>query len=144
MSGEQSTYQTVKDAAASAAEQVRSAAPGIYDASTRAGRYVGDVTSEHPIPVLLAAVATAFFAGYSSRPREDHRTGWERRARDWQKRGSELGARAREAVPDASRAAADAGQYVASTVREHPYGVIGTLGAIGIGWMLASLLRTRD
>ena len=53
-------FQAAKDAVASAAEQVRASAPGAYDASAKAARYVGEATADHPLPVLLVTAALAF------------------------------------------------------------------------------------
>ncbi len=43
MSDEKSTFERATDVAGSAAEQVQSASPGVYDAGAKAGRYVGEV-----------------------------------------------------------------------------------------------------
>jgi len=142
MSDEQSTSSTAKDAVESAAEQVRAAAPGVYDASAKAGRYVEEVASEHPLPLLLAAAALACIAGYVSHTRSrDDRGSWRNQGRDWQKRGYELAESARASAPQVSQAATDVGQYVAHNAREHP--ISGLLIAGAVGWMVASLLRTR-
>jgi hypothetical protein len=88
MSDEQSTSSTAKDAVESAAEQVRAAAPGVYDASAKAGRYVEEVASEHPLPILLAAPALAFAAGHVSYTRSrDNRGGRRRLAKTWLRAG---------------------------------------------------------
>ena len=109
-----SAFQAAKDAVASAAEQVRASAPGAYDASAKAARYVGEATADHPLPVLLVTAALAFLAGYASHTRrEDDRWSWRNQTGDWQKRGHELSERARAVAPAASQAATDAGQYVA-------------------------------
>ena len=114
-------FQAAKDAVASAAEQVRASAPGAYDASAKAARYVGEATADHPLPVLLVTAALAFLAGYASHTRrEDDRWSWRNQAGDWQKRGYELSERARAAAPAVSQGATNAGQYVAQNVREHP------------------------
>ena len=58
MSGGESgegVYGAAKEAIGSAAEQVRAAAPGAYDAGARAARYVGETASEHPFLVGTAA-----------------------------------------------------------------------------------------
>ena len=142
MSDEQSTSSTAKDAVESAAEQVRAAAPGVYDASAKAGRYVEEVASEHPLPLLLAAAALACIAGYVSHTRSrDDRGSWRNQGGDWQKRGYELAESARASAPRVSQAATDVGQYVAHNAREHP--VSGLLIAGAVGWMVASLLHTR-
>ena len=52
-----------KDAAAAAAEKVRESAPGAYDASAKAARYVGDTASEYPAFVLIGTAALAFLGG---------------------------------------------------------------------------------
>ena len=64
-----SAFQAAKDAVASAAEQVRASAPGAYDASAKAARYVGEATADHPLPVLLVTAVLAFLAGYASHTR---------------------------------------------------------------------------
>ena len=134
-----SAFQAAKDAVASAAEQVRASAPGAYDASTKAARYVGEATADHPLPVLLLTAVLAFLAGYASHPRgEDDRRGWRNQTADWQKRGSELSERARAAAPAVSQAAADAGQYVAQNVREHPIpgGIVAGALICTLGYLL--------
>lgn len=135
-------FQAAKDAVASAAEQVRASAPGAYDASAKAARYVGETTADHPLPVLLLTAALAFLAGYASHTRGED----DRRSRnqigDWQKRGHEVSERARAAAPAVSQAAADAGQYVAQNVREHP--IPGAVIAGAVGCMLGYLLSRRD
>src|SRR3982074_2915492 len=98
-------FQAAKDAVASAAEQVRASAPGAYDASAKAARYMGEATADHPLPVLLVTAAVAFLAGYASHRREDDRWNWRNQAGDWQKRGYELGERARAAAPAVSQGA---------------------------------------
>ena len=50
-------YGTAKEAMGSAAEQVRAAAPGTYDAGARAARYIGDTAAEHPFLVGTAVIA---------------------------------------------------------------------------------------
>jgi hypothetical protein len=54
---EEGVYGAAKEAIGSAAEQVRAAAPGTYDAGARAARYVGEMASEHPILVGIAVIA---------------------------------------------------------------------------------------
>ena len=135
-------FQAAKDAVASAAEQVRAGAPGAYEASAKAARYVGETTAEHPLPILLVTAAVAFLAGYVSHTRgEDKRSSWGRQADEWQKRGYELSQRARAAAPSVSQAATDAGQYVAQNVREHP--IPGVMIAGAVFCMLGYLLRGR-
>ena len=46
-----SSFQAAKEAVASA-EQVRANAPGAYDASAKAARYVREATADHPLPVV--------------------------------------------------------------------------------------------
>ena len=55
-----SSFQAAKDAVASAAEQVRANAPGAYDASAKAARYVGEATADHPLPVVLVTAPWHF------------------------------------------------------------------------------------
>ena len=138
----ESAFQAAKDAVASAAEQVRASAPGAYDASTKAARYVGEATADHPLPVLLVTAALAFLAGYASHSRgKDDRWDWRNQTGDWQKRGYELSERARAAAPVVSQAAADAGQYVAKNVREHP--IPGAMIAGAVICILGYLLSGR-
>jgi ElaB/YqjD/DUF883 family membrane-anchored ribosome-binding protein len=140
---EGSGFQAAKDAVASAAEQVRASAPGAYDAGAKAARYVGETTADHPVSALLVTAALAFLAGYASHTRrEDDRRGWRNQTGDWQKRGYELSERARTAAPAVSQAAADAGQYVAQNVREHP--IPGAVIAGAVVCMLGYLLYRRD
>ena len=138
-----SAFQAAKEAVASAADQVRASAPGAYDASTKAARYVGEATADHPVPVLLVTAALAFLAGYASHTRGVvDRSSWRNQAGDWQKRGYELSERARAAAPAVSQAAADAGQYVAQNVREHP--IPGAIVAGAVVCLLGYLLCRRD
>jgi ElaB/YqjD/DUF883 family membrane-anchored ribosome-binding protein len=131
-------FQAAKDAAASAAEQVRASAPSAYDASAKAAHYVGEATADHPLPVLLVTAALAFLAGYASHTRrEDDRRSWRN-----QKRGYELGERARAAAPAVSQGATNAGQYVAQNVREHP--IPGAIIAGAVVCMLGYLLSRHD
>ena len=132
-----SAFQAAKDAVASAAEQVRASAPGAYDASAKAARYVGEATADHPLPVLLVTAVLAFLAGYASHTRGEG-DGWKSQTADWQKRGSELSERARAAAPAVSQAAADAGQYVAQNVREHPIpgGIVAGALICTLGYLL--------
>jgi ElaB/YqjD/DUF883 family membrane-anchored ribosome-binding protein len=133
-----SAFQAAKDAVASAAEQVRASAPGAYDASANAARYVGEATSEHPLAVLLGTAALAFLVGYVSHTqgKKQNQIG------NWQKRGYELSQRARAAAPAVSQAASDAGEYVVGNVREHP--VPGMVVAGAVVGMLGYLLFKRD
>jgi len=136
-------FQAAKDAVASAAEQVRASAPGAYDASAKAARYVGEATADHPLPVLLVTAALAFLAGYASHARrEDDRWSWRNQTGDWQKRGYELGERARAAAPAVSQGATNAGQSVAQNVREHP--IPGAIIAGAVVCMLGYLLSRHD
>jgi len=138
-----SAFQAAKDAVASAAEQVGASASGAYDASAKAARYVGGATAEHPLPVLLVTAALAFLAGYSSHTRgRDDRWDSRKQISDWQKRGYELSERARAAAPAVSQAAADAGQYVAQNVRQHP--IPGAIIAGAVVCTLGYLLSRSD
>ena len=138
-----SAFEAATDAVASAAEQVRASASGAYDASTKAARYVGEATSDHPLSVLLGTAVLAFLVGYVSHPRgADNRQGWSKRTSDWQKRGAELSERAIAAAPTVSQAAADVGQYVAKNVRERP--IPGAIIAGALVCTLAYLLGRRD
>src|ERR1043165_7986531 len=77
-----------KEAIESAAEQVRAAAPGTYDAGARAARYVGETASEHPFLVETAVVA--FLAGVLSvtvSRSSNRRSDWREQARNWRDRG---------------------------------------------------------
>jgi ElaB/YqjD/DUF883 family membrane-anchored ribosome-binding protein len=140
---EGSGFQAAKDAVASAAEQVRASAPGAYDAGAKAARYVGEATADHPVSALLVTAALAFLAGYASHTRrQNNQWDWRNQAGDWQKRGYELSERARTAALAVSQAAADAGQYVAQNVREHP--IPGAVIAGAVVCMLGYLLCRRD
>jgi len=140
-SGE-SIYGAAKEAVGSAAEQVRAAAPGTYDAGVKAARYVGETASEHPLIVGMAALA--FVGGLISASASGgrHRTDWRDQARGWGDRGYEIGGRVRSAAPDASRAAAEAGEYVSQSVRENP--MSGLLIAAAVGGLLGYLLHGRS
>ena len=85
---------------------------------------------------------TILFRHASHTRREDDRRGWRNQTGDWQKRGYELSERARTAAPAVSQAAADAGQYVAQNVREHP--IPGAVIAGAVVCMLGYLLYRRD
>jgi hypothetical protein len=138
-----SAFQATKDAVASAAEHLRASAPGAYDASAKAARYVGEATADHPLPVLLVTAALAFLAGYASHPRgEGDRWGGRNQTGDWQKRGYELSERARAAAPAVSQAATDAGRYVAENIRQFP--LPGGIIAGALGCALGYLLFRRD
>src|SRR3954462_7855626 len=60
-------YGAAKEAAGSAAEQVRATAQGTYDAGAKAARYVGETASEHPF-LVGSAVIIAFFGAFSRPP----------------------------------------------------------------------------
>jgi hypothetical protein len=132
----QGTFQAAKDAVGSAAEQVRAAAPGAYDAGAKAARYVGDTASEHPISVLLATAVLAYFAGYLSNAQTDSNSD------AWQKRAYKMGDRARSAAPGVSEAASNAGEYVTRNVREYP--LSGLFGAVAVGCVVGYLFQKRD
>src|SRR5690349_20773501 len=94
MSGGQSAegvYGAAKEAIGSAAEQVRAAAPGTYDAGARATRYVGETASEHPFLVGTAVVAFlgVILAATLTRS-SNRRSGWQQQARNWRDRGYEM------------------------------------------------------
>src|SRR5205823_10963833 len=77
-------YGAAKEAIGSAAEQVRAAAPGTYDAGARAARYVGETASEHPF--LVGTAVIAFLGGILSATvgRSSNRRGdWQEQARNW-------------------------------------------------------------
>lgn len=136
-----SSFQAAKEAVASA-EQVRANAPGAYDASAKAARYVREATADHPLPVVLVTAVLAFLAGYASHTRVDDRWTWRNQASDWQKRGHELSERARAAAPAVSQAATGVGQYVADNAREHP--IPGAIIAGAFICTLGYLLFRRD
>ena len=73
-SGE-SAFGSAKDAAAAAAERMCESAPGAYDASAKAARYVGDTASEHPAFVLIGTAAS-----HSRRITDRKRRQWSRSA----------------------------------------------------------------
>ena len=136
-------FQATKDAVASAAEQVGASASGAYEASAKAARYVGGAAADYPLPVLLATAALAFLAGYASHTRgQSDRWNSRNQISDWQRRGSELSERVRAAAPAVSQAAADAGQYVSQTARQHP--IQGAMVAGAVACMLGYLLRRSD
>lgn len=131
-----------KEAIGSAAEKVRAAAPGTYDAGAKAARYVGETASQHPFPILLGTAVVAFLGGWlSATANTDDRRGWQKEARNWRGRGSEMRDRVRSAVPGVSKAADDAGEYVSQTVRENP--LSGLLIAAAVGGVLSYLFQSR-
>lgn len=141
-SGE-SIYGAAKEAVGSAAEQVRAAAPGTYEAGVNAARYVGETATEHPLIVGMAVLAfVGGLIGASVSGGGRHRGDWRDQAREWRDRGYEMGDRVRSAAPDASRAAADAGEYVSHSVRENP--MSGLLIAAAVGGLLGYLLHGRS
>jgi ElaB/YqjD/DUF883 family membrane-anchored ribosome-binding protein len=127
-----------KEAIGSAAEKVRAAAPGTYDAGAKAARYVGETASEHPYLVGIAVIA--FLGGVLSATvsRDNRRRDWQEQARNWRDRGYE---RVRSATPAVSQAADDAGAYVSQTVRENP--ISGLLIAAAVGGVLSYLFQNR-
>jgi len=132
-------YGAAKEAIGSAAEQVRATAPGTYDASVKAARYVGDTASEHPF--LVGTAVVAFLGGLLSATanRGSRRRDWQEQARDWRDRGYEMGDRVRSAAPDVSGIAGEAGKYVSQSVRENP--TSGLLIAAAVGGVLGYLLH---
>ena len=80
-------YGAAKEAIGSAAEQVRAAAPGTYDAGARAARYVGETASEHPF--LVGTAVIAFLGGILSATvsRSNRRSDWQEQERNWRDRG---------------------------------------------------------
>jgi len=118
---------------------VRATAPGTYDASVKAARYVGDTASEHPF--LVGTAVVAFLGGLLSATsnRGSRRRDWQEQARDWRDRGYEMGDRVRSAAPDVSGIAGEAGKYVSQSVRENP--TSGLLIAAAVGGVLGYLLH---
>lgn len=137
---EQGIYGAAKDAIGSAAEKLRAGAPETYDAGVKAARYVGETASEHPVSVLAGAAVVAFF-GWLLTTGHDNRPSWQKQAGNWQKRGYELNDRARSAMPDLSKAADQAGEYVYQTAREYP--ISGLLIAAAVGSALTYLIQGR-
>jgi len=139
----QGVYSAAKEAIGSAAEQVRAAAPGTYDAGAKAARYVGDTATEHPLPVLAGTALMVLLGSWLlSSGRGNGSSDWARQTRDWQKRGYEMGDRVRGAAPSVSKVADDAGEYVSQTVRENP--LSGVLVALAVGGVLGYLLQSRS
>jgi hypothetical protein len=135
MSGGESgegVYGAAKEATGSAAEQVRAAAPGTYDAGARAARYVGETVSEHPF--LVGTAVIAFLGGILSATvsrSSNRRSDWQEQARNWRDRGSEMSDRLQSAAPDVSKVAGDAGKYVSQAMSESS--VSGLLIAAAVG-----------
>jgi ElaB/YqjD/DUF883 family membrane-anchored ribosome-binding protein len=143
MSDREGIFGAAKEAAGSAAEQVRAAAPGTYEAGADTVRYIRETASEHPMLVGAAVIAfvggliTATVAGSGSGRRD-----WQTQSRDWRERGKEVADRARRSgAPNVSRAADDAGDYIAHSVRENP--ISGLLIAAAVGAIIMSILRPR-
>jgi ElaB/YqjD/DUF883 family membrane-anchored ribosome-binding protein len=130
---------SAKDAAASAAEKLRESAPGAYDASAKAARYVGDTASEHPVFVLIGTAALAFLSGLLT-GRGDSGAGRQKQS-NWRKRGHEMSDRVRSAAPGVSDAATNAGEYVARNVRENP--IPGLLITAAAACVIGYLLQNR-
>lgn len=135
-------YGAAKEAIGSAAEQVRAAAPGTYDAGARAARYVGETAAEHPF--LVGTAVIAFLGGLLSATvsRSDRRSGWREQARNWRDRGSEMSDRVQSAAPDISKAAGDAGRYVSQSMGENS--ALGLLVAAVVGGIVGYLLHSRS
>jgi ElaB/YqjD/DUF883 family membrane-anchored ribosome-binding protein len=145
MSGGESgegVYGAAKEAIGSAAEQVRAAAPGTYDAGARAARYVGETASEHPF--LVGTAVIAFLGGILSATvsRSNRRSDWQEQARNWRDRGHEMSDRLQSAAPDVSKVAGDAGKYVSQAMSENS--VSGLLIAAAVGGVLGYLLHNRS
>jgi ElaB/YqjD/DUF883 family membrane-anchored ribosome-binding protein len=145
MSGGESgegVYGAAKEAVGAAAEQVRAAAPGTYDAGARAARYVGETASEHPF--LVGTAVIAFLGGILSATvsRSNRRGGWQEQARDWRDRGYEMSDRLQSAAPDVSKVAGDAGKYVSQAMSENS--ISGLLIAAAVGGVLGYLLHSRS
>jgi ElaB/YqjD/DUF883 family membrane-anchored ribosome-binding protein len=145
MSGGESgegVYGAAKEAIGAAAEQVRAAAPGTYDAGARAARYVGETASEHPF--LVGTAVIAFLGGVLSATvsRSNRRSDWQEQARNWRDRGYQMSDRLQAAAPDASKVASDAGKYVSQAMSENS--ISGLLIAAAVGGVLGYLLHSRD
>ena len=141
-SGE-SVYGAAKEAIGSAAEQVRAAAPGTYDAGARAARYMGETASEHPF--LVGTAVIAFLGGILSATvsrSSNRRSDWQEQARNWRDRGHEMSDRLQSAAPDVSKVAGDAGKYVSQAMTENS--VSGLLIAAAVGGVLGYLLHSRS
>jgi ElaB/YqjD/DUF883 family membrane-anchored ribosome-binding protein len=136
-------YGAAKEAIGSAAEQVRAAAPGTYDAGARATRYVGETASEHPF--LVGTAVIAFLGGILSATvsrSSNRRSDWQEQARNWRDRGQEMSDRLQSAAPDVSKVAGDAGKYVSQAMSETS--VSGLLIAAAVGGVLGYLLHSRS
>ena len=145
MSGGESgegVYSAAKEAIGSAAEQVRAAAPGTYDAGARAARYVGEAASEHPF--LVGTAVIAFLGGLLSATvsRSNRRSDWQEQARNWRDRGYQMSDRLQSAAPDVSKVPGDAGKYVSQAMSENS--MPGLLIAAAVGGVLGYLLRSRS
>jgi len=145
MSGGESgegVYGAAKEAIGAAAEQVRAAAPGTYDAGARAARYVGETASEHPF--LVGTAVIAFLGGLlsASVSRSNRRSDWQEQARNWRDRGYQMSDRLQAAAPDVSKVAGDAGKYVSQAMSENS--ISGLLIAAAVGGVLGYLLHSRD
>jgi ElaB/YqjD/DUF883 family membrane-anchored ribosome-binding protein len=144
MSGGESgegVYGNAKEAIGSAAEQVRAAAPGTYDAGARAARYVGETASEHPF--LVGTAVIAFLGGIlSATVSRSNRGEWQEQARNWRDRGYEMSERLQSAAPDVSKVAGDAGKYVSQAMSENS--ISGLLIAAAVGGVLGYLLHSRS
>jgi len=123
MSDREGIFGAAKEAAGSAAEQVRAAAPGTYEAGADTVRYIRETASEHPMLVGAAVIAfvggliTATVAGSGSGRRD-----WQTQSRDWRERGKEVADRARRSgTPNVSRAADDAGIILPTLCARTPF-----------------------
>ena len=87
MSDTEGVFGAAEEAAGSAAEQVRSTAPGSHDAGAKAARYVRETASEHPL--LVGTAVIAFLGGLLSATAtgSGNRRRWQKHARDWRERG---------------------------------------------------------
>jgi ElaB/YqjD/DUF883 family membrane-anchored ribosome-binding protein len=135
-------YDAAKEAIGSAAEQVRAAAPGTYDAGARAARYVGETASEHPF--LVGTAIIAFLGGIlgATVSRSHRRSDWQEQARNWRDRGYQMSDRAQSAAPDVSKVAGDAGKYVSQAMSESS--ILGLPIAAAVGGVLGYLLYNRS
>src|SRR5690242_13240913 len=99
-------YQATKDAAAAAAERVRSAAPSAYDAAARGTQYVTGTASEHPIVALLATAGVAYLLGRLGRGSGDEGSDWQSRAEALRQQLNTLAS----SLPDAATTVAQRGR----------------------------------
>jgi ElaB/YqjD/DUF883 family membrane-anchored ribosome-binding protein len=127
----QGAFQATKDAVESATEQMRAAAPGVYDTGARAARYVSSTATEYPITGLLLTAGLAYLAGYLTHTGNNS---WA----DWRDRGAAMGDRLSSDVPNSSQAVSNAGDYISHNVQEHP--LSGLLGAAFLGCVLGYFL----